>query len=263
MSTQNVPIYDAKGGETGEIAIPSVFSTKYRPDLIKRAVFAEQSLEYQRQGRSLRAGRMGSQLSWGPGRGVSRVPRTKGSQTHHGSRGAFINMARGGKLAHPPRAAKKIVERINKKEHRFAIMSAIATTMDRDLAILRGHRITEDLMMPLVIGEDVAALGKTKEVSQFLLDIGLEDELDKLIKHGKYVRAGKGKMRGRRYRRKVGPLIVTPSSSPLYLSARNITGITTRTLQELKAQDMAPGTQPGRLTIYTEDVIREMNSHFM
>ncbi len=254
-------VFNIDGTEDRSIELPPVFNVPRRPDLIKRAVLAEHTLEFQPQGRSLTAGRMGSYEGWGPGRGASRVARTKGSQTHHASRGAFINMARGGKLAHPPRAAKIIVERINKKEHRLAIMSALSYTTDVEVAANRGHRIPEDTELPLIVSDQMTEFTKTKQVIETLVSIGLEEEMDK-IAQGKSIRAGKGKMRGRKYRRKLGPLLVTEKDTPLYMAARNVQGLTVLSVEELKAKHLAPGTHPGRLTVFTESSMLRLEEHF-
>jgi len=70
-----VNVYNVKGTVEKSIELPSVFDAVYRPDIIKRAVIAEQTWQKQPQGVSLKAGTRVSADSWGPGRGRSRIPR--------------------------------------------------------------------------------------------------------------------------------------------------------------------------------------------
>ena len=115
-------LYTINGKKKGNaIELPTVFQTPLRPDVIKRAVLAEQSWKRQPKGVSPLAGRLVAVENWGPGRGAARVPRMKGSRTHSAQRAAFIPMARGGHKAHPPRAEKIIIEKINRKEHKLAL----------------------------------------------------------------------------------------------------------------------------------------------
>ena len=51
MAQKTAEIFDLQGKSTGKIALPSVFSTPLRPDVIKRAVLAIQSNRRQKQGR--------------------------------------------------------------------------------------------------------------------------------------------------------------------------------------------------------------------
>ena len=91
-----------------EIELPPVFSSVYRPDLIKKAVIAQQSRRYQPHGAYVYAGITASAVGWGSGRGVSHVPRLKNS-----SRAAKVPQAKGGREAHPPKVEKVLVRSIN------------------------------------------------------------------------------------------------------------------------------------------------------
>ena len=50
-------VYGPDGSEVGELVLPDVFETPLRPDVIKRAFLAVQSLSFQPQGRDLMAGK--------------------------------------------------------------------------------------------------------------------------------------------------------------------------------------------------------------
>jgi len=60
-------------------------------------------------------------------------------------------------------------------------------------------------------------------------------------------------MRGRRYKQRKSLLIVT-AEKPLR-AARNLAGVDVVTLEQLNTELLAPGTHPGRLTVYTESAI--------
>ena len=59
-------LYDLDGKEAGEIELPAVFSTPFRPDVIKRAVLAQQSAGRQPYGTDPLAGAGHDCRSLGP-----------------------------------------------------------------------------------------------------------------------------------------------------------------------------------------------------
>lgn len=256
-------VYTITGKKKGNaVDLPAVFNTPLRPDVIKRAVLAEQSWKRQPKGVSPLAGRLVAVENWGPGRGAARVPRMKGSRTPSAQRAAFIPMARGGHKAHPPRAEKIIYEKINRKEHKLALKSAIAYTAYKEHVARRGHRFDENLQFPIVVENKAEEISKTRDVIKFLDNIGVSLDLLR-VKLGKKIRPGKGKMRGRRYKVPVGPLIVVGSENcNLAKAGQNILGTTVVHVKDLLTEHLAPGTHPGRLTIWTEGAIKALNERF-
>ncbi len=105
-------IFDLKGESAGKITLPNIFSTPLRPDVIKRAVLAIQSSSIQPQGRDPMAGKRTTAESRGTGSAIARVPRIKGGS----GRAAFAPSTVKGRQPHPPRAEKKILKSIPKKE---------------------------------------------------------------------------------------------------------------------------------------------------
>lgn len=253
-----VTLFSAKGTRKAKIELPTVFDTPYRPDLIKRAVLAEQSRKRQPQGRSLLAGRLVAESGNGPGKGTSKVPRTHGKRTQHGNRGTFINSTIGGHLAHPPRADKNYIEKINKKEKFIALKSAVSSTANKDLIELRGHKIGKIKNFPIVIEDAIDQVNKTQVLYKVLDKLGLSEDLERT--KIKSIRSGKGKMRGRKYRRRTGPLLIIGSDSKVINAGRNIPGVEVSTVRHLNVEKLAPGTQAGRLTIWTESALSELNS---
>ena len=254
-------ILDLEKNRKGEKELPRQFSEEYRPDLIKRAVHALQSSARQPYGADPRAGmRHSSKLSKRRrkyrgcyGFGISRVNRKIHSR--RGTRmywvGAFSPQTVGGRRAHAPKAEKKWEQKINKNENRKAIRSAMTATLNKEIVIGRGHNIPADY--PFILDSSVEKLNKTKEIKKVLLNFGFKDELLRsLIKK---VRAGLGKIRGRKYKRKKGILIVASEECPLLKSAKNIAGVNAVSVKSLNAELLAPGAMPGRVTLWTDKAV--------
>ena len=255
-----VDVLDLEGKSKEKITLPTIFNTPYRPWIIRRAQLACQANKKQPKGRDPMAGKRTSAESRGPGHGISRVPRVKGSGTRRSSSGAFINMAVGGRVAFPPMPEKIITEKINKKERRLAIKSAIAATANKDLVMERGHKTDENVQIPLIVTDDFAELKTTKDVIETLEILGVYPDVERASV--KKIRAGKGKMRGRRLKKKKGVLIVSNDTNVIYRSARNIPGVDVCEVKNLNADLLAPGGHPGRLTIWTKSAINELDAFF-
>jgi large subunit ribosomal protein L4e len=246
-----VNVYSIKGTVEKSIELPSVFEAEYRPDVIKRAVIAEQTWQKQPQGVSLKAGTRVSAASWGTGRGRARIPRNPIGKA------VLASSTVGGRRAHPPKAAKKIYEAINIKEYWLALKSALGATTRKELVEGRGHVVGDLETFPIVLSNDYAEIAKTSKALSALIALGLEGELERAAK--KKIRAGKGKKRGRKYRRRKGPLVVVPEGEVLLSRALgNIPGVDCVTVHELSIELLAPGTYPGRLTLWIEDVINQL-----
>lgn len=243
-------VIDLSGNTSGEIELPPVFEEEYRPDIIKRAVLAAQANRLQAYGPHFYAGMNTSAQSWGPGHGVSRVLRLK-----NGRKAAGVPMAVGGRRSHAPQPNAVYSEKVNKKERRKAIRSAIAATASTGLVQARGHKFERDL--PVVAKNDLESLTKTSEVIKFLQAAGLWNDVLR-AKLGRNIRAGKGKLRGRKYKGRKSLLIVAGTDSGLGKAARNLPGVDFVTVERLNAELLAPGTQAGRLTIWTESSLDKL-----
>jgi large subunit ribosomal protein L4e len=253
------------GTKKKEITLPPQFQDEIRPDIVKRAFLAQESHKLQPYGTDPVAGNKHSvELSKRRrkyrgvyGRGRSRTPRKvmwrRGTQ--FSLEGAMAPFAKGGRRAHPPKVEKNIKEKVNKKERRKAIRSALTATTMKEL-VEKKHRVT-NTKLPIVVESKAEALKKSKQVLKMLLKLGLEEEMERVKE--KRVRAGKGKMRGRKYKRKVGPLIVTSQGCPLSHSARNIPGVQVISVKRLNVSALAPGSHHGRLTIFTEDAVKTLD----
>jgi len=74
----------------------------------------------------------------------------------------------------------------------------------------------------------------------------------------KKIRAGKGKTRGRKYKKKVGPLIIVSNECKLFKAGINIPGVEVINVKDINTELLAPGTHAGRLTLYTEASISKL-----
>lgn len=260
-------IKTAKNTAGGELELPEQFSEEVRTDLITRAVLALQAGRRQPYGGFGQAGmRHSADLSrrrrkyrGSYGKGISRVPRKilsrRGSQMH--MVGAVAPGMVGGRRAHPPKPFKDWSQKLNRIENRKAIRSAMAATVNAELVAWRGHKIPKEF--PFIIDTDFEQLKKTSDVESALAQLGFAEELARGSE--KRIRAGKGKMRGRKYKTPSSFLfVVSAKDTPLAKSASNIPGAEVVVVDSLNAEALAPGAHPGRLTLYTKAAMERLAS---
>lgn len=256
MGKLTAKLFDLKGASVDKVKVPKVFSTPLRPDVIKRAVVTIQTHRVQPQGRDPMAGKRTTAESQGVGLGISRVPRQEG-----GNRARFAPGVVSGRAAFPPRVEKKIWKKLPRKEMKLALRSAIAATGSKDIVANRGHAVEDIPDFPLVVIDEIQKLKKTKEVEEALAALGVLSDIYR-VKDSRKVRAGKGKMRGRKMKQAVGPLLVIEKNDGIAEAARNLPGVEITTTKDLNVELLAPGTHPGRLTIWTNSAFESLNTRF-
>jgi large subunit ribosomal protein L4e len=261
----NVKVFDKNNAETKTVQLPAQFNEPTRPDLVKRAVLALQAARRQKYGAMPGAGqRYSSYLSKRRhnykgtyGIGQSRTPRKvlnrRGTRFYYV--GATAPQTVGGRRAHPPKAEKEWEQKINVREKRKAIRSALAATMQKELVTLRGHKIPESF--PFAIDASFEELQKTKDVIVALEKLGFADELQRANQTS--IRAGKGKRRGRKTITKKSFLFVVSKDCPLLKSGANILGVDIVPVSAINAELLAPGTHLGRLTLFTDSALDILN----
>lgn len=257
MGKISAKVFDLEGKKVGRVRLPPIFKTPARPDVIKRAVVAIQSHRFQPQGRDVFAGKRTTAESRGTGLGIARVARVKG----RGQRAAFIPFAVGGRATHPPVVEKKIRKKIPRKEMRLALRSAVAATASKEIVASRGHMIDDVPDFPLVVVDEIQSLKKTKEVEEVFIHIGMWSDIFR-VKESRKVRAGKGKMRGRKMKQAVGPLLVIAKNEGVAEAARNLPGVDIASVDNLNVELLAPGTHPGRLTVWTSSAFEKVDKLF-
>lgn len=253
----SVQVFDLNGNPKTNIDLPRVFETALRPDVIKKAVLFQQSHRRQPQGRDPMAGKRTSARTMGTGHHLARQPRVKGSRYPKAQQVAFAPNAVGGRATHPPKAEKRIYKVLNKKERILAIRSAIAATSDKDSVVVRGHAADKIPQIPLVVVDELEELKGTKEAKKAFEKLGLMEDVER-VKGSKKIRAGRGTMRGRRTRHGVGPLIVVGEDRGIGKATGNILGVDVVSVEGLNVELLAPGTHPGRLTVWTGSAIERI-----
>lgn len=260
MKTQ---IISLDGKASGTMELPVQFQEEYRPDIIKRAVHSIQNNKRQPYGTDPRAGLktaakfIGRRRAYGTlqNRAMHRTKRIRLGSGSMTGRARTVPQATKGRKAHPPKSDKNWTQKINDKERKIAIRSAITATTNIELVMKRNHQIG-DLKLPIIIEDIFETLKKTKDIKNTLEKIGLKNELERTKE--KKIRAGVGKTRSRKYKKKIGPLIVTTNKTEIKTSAKNISGISIATINSLNAELLAPGTEAGRLTIWTKSAIETL-----
>lgn len=242
-------VYDLEGKVTGETILPEIFKIEYRPDIIRRAVTAIEANKRQPYAPSPTAGMRHSVSTWGKGRGVARVQRLMGSSTAAQSPNNV-----GGRRAHPPKVEKDLGKKINKKELMLGKLGALRATSEAVLVKARGHKFDEKLTVPIIVKDDFEDIKSTHEAVKALSSIGVYDDVQRAI-DGKNIRAGRGKMRGRRYRIPKSLLVVVSKECKGGRSVRNLPGIDVVTPNALNASVLAPGGAPGRLMLVSESAL--------
>ncbi len=263
-------VYNLLGKPIKEIEVPEYFKQSYRPDLIKKAVISSQSKDYQSKAPSPYSNRLNTAEYRGVRKkntmdnsintGRARLPRMKNRRILMAGRVAGVSQAVGGPKAHPPKIAKILIKKINNKERTKAILSAISATANPGIVYARGNILSEKLSLPLVIENNIETLQKTKEVNDFLKEIGLLENIEK-AKDNKTYRAGKGKMRGRRYKRRKSILFILGDTKN-YKIFKNLEGADVVNAEKLSIKELAPGTHAGRLTIFSESAIQKLQERF-
>jgi large subunit ribosomal protein L4e len=166
---------------------------------------------------------------------------------------------RHGRVAHPPESGKGTYKKINYKEKRLGLCSAIAATARKELVKKRGHRIGDNVIFPIVVSNEIESITKTKDLKKALVDLGLGDDLTRAYKIRK-AQSGTARRRGRQRRSGTSALIVVGNDSKLVALSRSITGVDIQHAKDLSVIDLAPGSMPIRLTIFSQNAIDHLKT---
>jgi len=251
--------YGIDGKATGEAELPPQFSAEVRPDLIARAAISDQTGHYQPKGNDPRAGMetsaryKGRKEDFGSGKNKGTAIRPR-EILPKGRLGKVkrIPSAVKGRRAHPPHVNKIIFERINRKEYRIALISAIAATAHKSFVEARGHKV--QVALPIVIDNSFEAVAKTAQV-QATLEALIGADLVRC--RNPKVRTGVRKRKhGKKYPKSA--IIAVATDAPVLRAARNIPGIEVVKVSDLTVEKLAPGAKAGRLAIYTKAALAEI-----
>jgi len=266
MATRpTVSIATAEGKPSGAThTLPSVFSAPIRPDIVQQVHTGMAKNKRQPYAVSEKAGEQTSAESWGTGRAVARIPRVSGGGTHRAGQAAFGNQCRSGRMFAPTKVWRKWHQKINLNQKRFATASALAASSVPALLFARGHRVAKVPEVPLVIESKAfgSTFTKTKAAIALLQAVGAGEDLVKVQK-SKKLRAGKGKLRNRRFRQRRGPLVVynpETDGKELVKAFRNVPGVETSSVFSLNLLQLAPGGHLGRFVVWTSSAFEALDT---
>lgn len=256
-------ILNKEGTEVKEMTT-KLFEEPIRIDLIRKVVEAERFWQpystklYAGMNRSASGQVRHKRHSWKSdrGRGMSRIP--KKQMWRRGTQfswiGAIIPFARGGRRAHPPHGQMND-KKINKKEYRKALLSTLSYVAS-PLEIQKKYQsLTHkniSFSLPLIIDSSLLSL-KSKEF--FTVISSLAHEAETLVTQHKKIRAGRGKARGRKYKKSSGLLLVLGTHEDL-----NVSGVDITTANALRVSDLAENG--ARLTAFSERAITELEEKY-
>ncbi len=251
-----VKILEMDGSNQNTIDLPMVFKTPYRPEVIQKVYNNLNSYSFQKQGRYPAAGQMVSAESRNTGLGIARLARAKGEGFPRAGQAAGVAGVRHGRLAHPPVSWKKIYKKVNKKEKLLALCSAIAATGNADLVRKRGHHLSNSIQLPIVVSNEIESVIKSKDLEKILMKLGFEDDLKRT-----YTRRIKSVHKsGTNRRSALSVLIIVSNDDNIGRLNNSLPGIAVKTVKSVSVLDLAPGSKPARLTIFSENAIKELNT---
>jgi len=200
--------------------------------------------------------------SWGTGRAVARIPRVGGSGTSRSGQGAFGNMCRKGRMFAPLKTWRRWHRKVNLRQKRHAVASALAATAITPLVEARGHKIHNVPQIPLVLDDKVEGIEKTKDALAFLKKFGADEDVER-VNNAKAIRPGKGKLRNKRFKLRRGPLVIySNENANLIKAVRNVPGVDICNVHRLNLKQLAPGGHLGRFIIWTESAFKALNKIF-
>ena len=164
----------------------------------------------------------------------------------------------------PTKVWRKWHQKINLNQKRFATASAIAASSSTALLFARGHNVSNVPEVPLVVSSTAfadAAVAKTSAALALLKAVGAGADIEK-VKNSRKLRAGKGKLRGRRHTQRRGPLVIynpEEDGKELVKAFRNIPGVETSSVYSLNLLQLAPGGHLGRFIVWTSSAFSALD----
>eukprot|EP00796_Vickermania_ingenoplastis_P000817 gene817-456_t len=235
----SVSVYGASSDAVvGTVPLPAVFTAPIRSDVVQFVHTNMAKNSRQAYAVNRLSGMNHSAHSWGTGRAVARIP------PYPEQRYIFRRWHR----------------KINLHQKRFAVVSALAASSVPGLVMSRGHKIENIPEVPLVVEDAVQQYEKTKEAVAFLKAIAAIDDVNR-VNDSREIRAGRGKMRNRRYVARRGPMLVLPDNQGTR-AFRNIFGLDIANVNALNLLHLAPGGHVGRFIIWTKAAFSQLDKIF-
>lgn len=159
----------------------------------------------------------------------------------------------------PTKTWRKWHRKINTSQKRYAVASALAASAVPALVMARGHVIDEVPEVPLVLENAVESTKKTSVAKDVLSAVGALDDVEK-AGYSKKIRAGKGKMRNRRYTMRRGPLVIYKSNDGVEQAFRNLPGVELCCVDRLNLLQLAPGGHMGRFCVWSQAALEALDT---
>jgi large subunit ribosomal protein L4e len=128
-----------------------------------------------------------------------------------------------------------------------------------DVVTKRGHKIEKVPSIPLVVDDKIQTIKNTSEIMKVFENLGLIDDIER-VKNTVKIRSGKGKRRGRKYKKRKSVLIVVKDNFGIFQATRNLPGVDIVEVSKLNCRDLAPGALPGRLTLWSHSAFKQLNT---
>lgn len=244
--TMKTNVYSLDGKTVKQIELPAFFVQAYRQDLIKRAVLSDESREYQPQSNYRFAGfetsakYRGRKEMYGAikNKGIAHLPHEVQPKGQFG-KVKRVPQAVKGHRAHPPRVEKVLIEEMNHKEYKKALITALSASANKEIVNGR-NTVAVDIAVPIIVDNSFDSLKKTDEVLKLFDALNL----------GAFVE--RSRTAGSK-----GALII--ASGNVLKAAHNIPGVDAVSASDLKVKHLAPGTHAGRLLIISEDALVKLS----
>jgi len=159
----------------------------------------------------------------------------------------------------PTKTWRRWHRKINTTQKRYAVTSALAASAVPALVMARGHRIDEVPEIPLVLENELESTKLTSRAVDILSAVGAYPDVEKAIE-SKQIRAGKGKLRNRRYTLRRGPLVIYAKNDEVKRAFRNLPGVELCCVNSLNLLELAPGGHMGRFCIWSQDAMEALNT---
>ena len=252
-------VLDIEGKKIKEIST-ELFEEPIREDIIFKVIEAEKQKhpskpkQYAGMNRSASGNVSHKRHSWGSdrGRGQSRFP--KKTMWRRGTQfswvGAIIPSTKGGRRAHPPKGFV-IIKKINKKELKKALLSALSYSISINEIKKKYTSISDKKIenkFPIIVEDKILKL-KSKDFYKSIEKI--LGELYSVAIQKKTQRAGIGKMRGRKYKKNAGALLVIAKDETI-----KVNGLDVLRSNEVTVRDLADNG--ARICMFTEKAVKEL-----
>ena len=109
---------------------------------------------------------------------------------------------------------------------------------------------------PIIVSEDIEKISKANDMTKVLDSLKLTQDTQRL--ESRKSRSGQSRLRGRS--KKVGKsvLFVIKDSSEVSKAIGALPGVEVKNVKDLSVLDLAPGSHPIRLTVYSKSAIEEI-----